>query len=148
MVAMVSWNMGSAQSRRSSTSGSKASCFVARSATQGATRSAARPSRVLPTMIFRFSMLGSSWWQEHGLDHVAPGAGLLGLVDLVEREGLDQLVEGEPALAPQLDQLGDEDLGHGIALEDALHVANQGQRQPVEHQLALLQADLQACDGW
>src|SRR4029453_1207688 len=47
----VSPNIGSRQSRRSRTSTTNAPCVADRSTSQGRTRSAARPARVLPTRI-------------------------------------------------------------------------------------------------
>src|SRR4051812_3619097 len=55
MVAKVSANIGSGQSRRSSTSTAKPPWAFARSTSQGETRSEARPSRVLPMMILSVS---------------------------------------------------------------------------------------------
>ena len=50
------------------------------------------------------------------------GSGILErLVDVLEVIELHQLVEGEAALAVVLYQLGDEQLGHGVALYDARH---------------------------
>src|SRR5690606_40614374 len=40
------------------------------------------------------------------------------------------LVEGEQAGVPQVDQAGDEVLGHGVALDDRLHLPALDQRRP------------------
>src|ERR1700676_3078943 len=56
-VSNVSENIGNAQSRRSSTSTSKPPWLRVRSMTQGATRSAARPGRVLPMMMWSFDTM-------------------------------------------------------------------------------------------
>src|SRR6185437_13123098 len=57
--------------------------------------------------------------REHGLDHVAVVRSLKGLVHLVERELLDEPVEGEPALGVQRDQRIDQRRGAALAAEDA-----------------------------
>ena len=59
--------------------------------------------------------------EQHRLDHRSVERGLFGFVDLRQRVGLDQSVEGEPAVLPQLDHSGDELLRIGVALEDADH---------------------------
>ena len=43
----------------------------------------------------------------------------LGLVDVTHRVGPDEAVEGESALSPQIDELGNERTWDGVALEDA-----------------------------
>src|SRR5262249_46731266 len=56
MVPQCSSKCGSGQSRRSATSTSKSPCASAALTTHGRTASAARPGRVLPTMIRSFDM--------------------------------------------------------------------------------------------
>ncbi len=43
----------------------------------------------------------------------------LGLVDVTHWVGPDEAVEGESALSPQIDELGNERTWDGVALEDA-----------------------------
>ena len=64
------------------------------------------------------------------LDGLARSGILERLVDILEVIVLHQLVEREAALAVVLDQLGNEQLGHGVALYDARH------RLSLRHDLA------------
>src|ERR1700730_3720665 len=84
---------------------------------------------------------------QHGLDGRSAGGVGFGLVQLAERVAGDELVEREPALLPQVDEPRDEQLGYGVALEDAYEVAAAAQRKGVQDQVALGDADESARAG-
>jgi hypothetical protein len=46
-------------------------------------------------------------WQQNGLDRRATGGVALGRIDVSERVGANETIEGEPSLPPQLDEPGD-----------------------------------------
>src|SRR5258707_15380956 len=84
---------------------------------------------------------------QDGLDGRAAGSVRFGLVDLAERVAGDELVEGEPALLPQVEKPRDEQLRHGVAFHDAHQVAAAGQGEWVQDEVARGDADVPAVAG-
>src|SRR5258707_3979087 len=84
---------------------------------------------------------------QDGLDGRAAGSVRFGLVDLAERVAGDELVEGEPALLPQVEKPRDEQLRHGVAFQDAHQVAAAGQGEWVQDEVARGDADEPAGAG-
>src|SRR5258708_4981949 len=133
MVPKCSANIGSGQSRRSSTSTSKAGWALARSMTQGVTRSAALAGRVLPMMTCSFNtgLLVSD--VVAGVELVGgDGAELPGLVVLDRLVDLlaavhderavvhDRLPEGQAAEHEDLERPGAAGLSVGGAQHDVV----------------------------
>ena len=79
--------------------------------------------------------------EQHGFDDAAGGGFGLSVVNFGEREGLDQALDGELAIPPELGQLRNERLRIGVALDDADDALPHSESISGDHEVGLGHAD-------